>query len=238
MKKAVEKNNFSKTQFLTLLYVIFTVFGFLMLFYPQISMIRISYCLSIFAIIIGIIFLTRYLITGSFQNIDQYGFSVGVLFIVLGICALFRAQDISNYFITIIGIILIISASIKLQYAVDLKVLQDKIWSFFLVVSVLIGLCAMLVLIFPFSENKNQSFFTYTVLTSDGIISLLSMIYLSIRIKRYSKKTIDMPDEATTSDRTKASNDKEDFSEGSKNADSEKNVDSSNKSDIDSNKKE
>lgn len=188
-KETALKKNFSKNNFLILFYIIFTIFGLIMLFHPQILMIRISYGLSILSIIIGIVFIVSYLISNSYLSIDQYGFSLGVLFVILGICAFFKAKEFAQSILTMIGIILVISSVLKLQYAVDLKVLEDKIWTFFIAIAGLVGICAILILIYPFHSTNDQMFFTYIVLTADGIISLSSIIYLSFRLKHFLKNT-------------------------------------------------
>lgn len=187
-QKMEDRNSLSKNNLLILFYIIFTIFGLIMLFNPEIAMLRISYGLSILSIIIGIVFIVSYLISNSYLSMDQYGFSFGVLFVILGICAFFKANELAQSILTMLGIILVISSVLKLQYAVDLKVLEDKIWTFFIAVAGLVGICAILVLIFPFKTLNNQMTFTYIVLTADGFISLSSMTYLSIRLKHYLKK--------------------------------------------------
>lgn len=192
MKKTKEKTK--QTQGLTGVAVILcmaiinVILGVVMLFVKQIEIKTLCYILITLLIILGFGLIIKYLMTESYKNINQYGFSVGTLFVILGICGLLKVDEVAGYFIVCLGIWLLASAVIKLQYALDLKALKDMAWGFLLVVSAVIAICAICVIINPFSEDTYHTYFTYIVLTADGILSLISTTYLALRIKKYAKQ--------------------------------------------------
>lgn len=190
-KKTKDKKDSKSKSFGTYLVIgmaiIHILLGFGLLLVPQISIVEIAYLLSVLCVVIGIILIVKYFLAEAFKNINQYGFSVGVLFVILGMCALVRAKDVSRYFILCMGILVLFTAIILLQNSLDLKALQDKSFSIILVVAIVISICAVIIIINPFSTLEDLEYFTYIILIADGALSLIITFYLSIRIKRYKK---------------------------------------------------
>ena len=77
----------------------------------------------------------------------------------------------------------------KLQNAMDLKALKDRTWGVICVVSLVIVVCAVLIIMNPFSDRNYEIALTYFSLLFDGIISLFSYHYLAFRIRQNEKKS-------------------------------------------------
>lgn len=182
-----ENKEFSGTFLILFSAVINILLGMVMLFVKQIDLKTLCYIFITLLIVGGIGLIIRYLMTESYKNINQYGLSVGVLCVILGMCALVRVDKLSAYFMICLGIWLLISGIIKLQYALDLKALRDKTWFVLLIISAIISICAILIIINPFTEKIYHTYLTYILLIVDGSISLLSTAYLSLRLKKYQK---------------------------------------------------
>lgn len=166
--------------------------GLILLIFEQIELEQIVYVFSAFFVVMGIFYIVKYFIKESYKELNCYNFSAGVLLVVLGICAMVRAEKVSEYLAFCLAIILLIGAVIKLQNALDLKAIEDKYWAVFLAVAVFLIVCAVLVVLNPFEVKNNTQVFTYAMLVVDGILSLIEIFYLSARLKKRVKNELRM----------------------------------------------
>ena len=183
----IEKDGSYGTFLLLAMSVINILLGVVMLFVKQIELKTLCYIFIALLMIYGIGMIIRYLMMESYKNINQYGLSYGALLVTLGACALVRVDQVSSFFFLGLGIWLLVVGIIELQYALDLKALNDHTWLFLLIVSAIISVCAVVVIINPFQQDTYHTYFTYIMLIVDGVISLLSTAYLSLRLKKYHK---------------------------------------------------
>lgn len=166
----------------------FLLMGALLLFVPQIQIIHICYGLSGVLVFVGIIQIVHYFLAESYRNMNEYGFAIGVLGVILGMCALVRVQAIANSFLLVLGIFLLLTAIIKLQYAMDLKSMKDPVWVAAIILAALLIAGAVCVIINPFKDPELHKLVTYYLLLVDGVVGIISNIYLFIRVKLYARK--------------------------------------------------
>lgn len=162
----------------------------LLLFVPQIKLIYMCYFMCSAIMIAGIYMIVRYFMTDAFRNMNEYGFSVGVLIVVLGVCGIIRAEKLADSFVILLGIALACSGIVKLQYALDLKRMKDNIMSYIvLAISIFVICVAVLVILQPF-EGKDwfqAEIARWYVMLIDGGLGVLLFIYMAIRLKLYNK---------------------------------------------------
>lgn len=168
--------------------LVYLLLGALLIVIPELQMEYVCYGISIVLVILGIIFIVKYFLTESYKNLNQYGFSIGVFLVIIGICTLVRNEQMAKSFQLYIGVCILLTAIIKLQNAMDLKALKDRVWSVICIVSVVIMACAIIIIINPFSDRNYEIALTYFSLLFDGITSLFSYNYLAFRIRRNEKK--------------------------------------------------
>lgn len=168
--------------------LVYLLLGALLIIIPELQMEYVCYGISIVLVILGIIFIVKYFLTESYKNLNQYGFSIGVFLVIIGICTLVRNEQMARSFQLYIGVCILLTAIIKLQNAMDLKALKDRAWSVICIVSVVIMACAIIIIINPFSDRNYEIALTYFSLLFDGVISLFSYNYLAFRIKQSEKK--------------------------------------------------
>ncbi|MGN0291629.1 MAG: DUF308 domain-containing protein [Lachnospiraceae bacterium] len=168
--------------------LVYLLLGILLILIPDLQMEYVCYGISIVLVILGIVFIVKYFLTESYKNLNQYGFSIGVFFVIIGICMLLKNEQMAKSFQFYIGVCILLTAIVKLQNAMDLKALKDRAWSVIFVVSIVIMACAMLIIINPFSDRNYEVALTYFSLLFDGVISLFSYNYLAFRIKKNEKK--------------------------------------------------
>lgn len=171
--------------------VLAILLGLFLLLFPGAKIIQIVYGIGVVLIIGGIVSIVRYFMTESYRQLNCYTFSAGALMVVLGVCALLRAEIVATYLIVCLGILLLASGIIKLQHALDLEAIKDKAWIAVLLVAAAIIICGAVVLLNPFEHTADLIRFTYILLVIDGFLSLLSVLYLTIRLHRYQKQEKD-----------------------------------------------
>lgn len=177
-------NNKIATQFVISIAVIYIILGALLLFVPQIQIKTLCYLLSSILVIFGIVWIVRYFMTDAYKNINEYGFSIGVFTVILGMCALVRVEEVSNSFILFLGIAILMTSVVKLQYALDLKNLKEKTWIIMLVSALIFVICSIIIIIRPFQKKVSLFQFTYWIMIIDGIFSLLSYLFLTVIIHK------------------------------------------------------
>ena len=162
--------------------------GAALLFIPSLQLVYIIYGFLSLVVIAGIIMMIRYFMTNSYKDFNAYGFSEGTLLVILGICGLIKATALESVFYTGIGLVLIFSCVIKLQYTLDLSRMGDKLFYLLLVLVLVLTGCGIAVLLNPFTDPTKYTSFVHLLLLIDGAFSLLFMLYLALRIRAYTKK--------------------------------------------------
>ena len=78
----------------------------------------------------------------------------GIITIILGIIVITNPKAIASIIPFIIGILMIISSSAKIQYSFDLKKRNSELWVSTLVVAIITLVCGVLLIFNPFSGAK------------------------------------------------------------------------------------
>lgn len=183
-----KKSMFSAVTIATIA-VIFIAVAVLVLFVPRVEVKDICYFICGFVVVLGIYMIVRYFMTAGYEKLNEYGFSEGVLFVLLGICGLVSAERIAESFLTALGLLLLLSGVIKLQYALDLKCMGDKAWAVFFAVTIILLGCSVSVILKPFEDLKFYQNYTAYILLVDGIVEIVNIFYLNFRTKEYHRET-------------------------------------------------
>ena len=163
--------------------IIYILFGLAMIFVPQFKEIYIIYIAGAIFVIFGIVMIVKYFLTGSYRDIGKYGFSAGVLCVLIGVLMLVRTNEIAVYFSLFLGICILLTAIIKLQNAVDLKSMHNKGWFVFLLIALVFLAAAILIVLNPGGKVSQYKDVVYYILIADGVISIISPIYLVFAIR-------------------------------------------------------
>lgn len=187
-EKQKVKRSSSGSVWMILFSIIFAVLGVLLIMIPQITTLTLCYFFCAALAAFGIFLIVRYFLTESFRSLNQYGFSTGVLFVIISMCALVKADVVSGYFLIWLGVFVVISAVLLLQDCLDLIVMKDKSWPLWLIIAAAFAVCGILILLNPFTKESDYHLFTYYVMTADGAFCLIATIYLYFRIRAYEKR--------------------------------------------------
>lgn len=167
--------------------VLYIALGIAFLVVPELKVEHLCYLLAVCLILLGVIRIGEYFIRECYKNINQYGFSIGVFAIILGVCVIIRIDQFTAIFNLCLGIGILLTAIIKIQNAMDLRALEDRGFLIFLIAAVLMVIGAAVILINPFGTEATRDQFTYIVLIIDGGLSITSTTYLMLRIRGYKK---------------------------------------------------
>lgn len=168
--------------------VIYILFGLAMLFVPQFKEVYIIYIAGAILVIYGIILIVKYFMTGSYRDIGKYGFSIGVLSILVGVCMFVRSDQISPYFSLFLGACILLTSVIKLQNAVDLKSIGNRAWFVFLIIAIVFLAASIAIVLDPMGKVSAHAEYIYYILTADGAVNIISTAFLAIAIRTSGKK--------------------------------------------------
>lgn len=168
--------------------IIYILFGLAMLFVPKFKEVYIIYIAGAILTIYGIILIVKYFMTGSYRDIGKYGFSIGVLSILIGVCMFVRSDQISVYLSLFLGACILLTSVIKLQNAVDLKSIGNPAWFVFLIIAIVFLAASVAIVLDPMGKVSAHAEYIYYVLTADGAVNMISTAFLAIAIRTSRKK--------------------------------------------------
>ncbi len=183
-KKITTGTGNSGTYALLLVSLVLLVLGGLMNWGPEISPGYIFMALCSAFVITGIIGIVRYFMNDEFRRLDSYGFSAGCMMVILGVCGFVRVEEVSGYFVTIIGLTVIATGVVALQSALDLSRMKDVLWIPVLILAVVMTAAGVFVLMNTALDETVMNW----IMLLDGGASLLILLYLAIRLHFYNKE--------------------------------------------------
>ena len=170
--------------------------GAVLLIFPEVSLSTICMVIGILALIIGVINITSYFLKKGYLVENQISFSIGAAELLFGLYAVIRSTDLSFTFTQVMAICMVFDSILKLQYSTDLLRLGCKTWWLLLITAVVTAGLAMAVLLYPFETEAVKLTYTYSVLIADGVINIISIIWMKIQTKKYqSLQRTDSPSE-------------------------------------------
>ena len=126
------------------------ILGVLLFLYSELTIVSISYLIGGVLIGIGVISLLKF-ISGNKEKKNEMDIVYGIITIILGIIVITNPKAIASIIPFIIGILMIISSSAKIQYSFDLKKRNSELWVSTLVVAIITLVCGVLLIFNPFA---------------------------------------------------------------------------------------
>lgn len=160
-----------------------------LLWIPQLKITYICSAICVILMIFGIYMIVRYFLTDGYQNADAYGFSVGSLLLVLGICGLLRTDKLADSFMSLTGVGMIFIGIVLLQHGLDLIRMKDFLWIPEIVIAVVVTVASVIVVTKPFEHfwlTEYDGGFLYFMMVCGGLC-LLSTFYVIVRSLIYKK---------------------------------------------------
>ena len=203
MKKEKQRENehqtvqtaVQKDSHMTNLLVIFTALVFIalsavVLFVPNVELdpSYLCYVVGAAVIIAGIVGIVRYFVTDAYRNVNAYGFSTGTLLVILGICALLRADVLAGVIDLVLGIAVLLMGIIMLQHSLDLKRMSDAVWGLVIVLAVIVTACGVVLILKPSPIQISYDAVIWWIVFVSSALGLLVNIYTMIRVAIYTHR--------------------------------------------------
>lgn len=188
MKKAPFSGQL-RTVFTLLLPIIYIVLGALLFFIDEINTKVLAILLGGMMMVMGAALIIHYFLSHAYMDMNAYGFSIGALAIVLGVCVLIKSTAVGESLTVFLNICIMLTAIIKLQNAIQLKFLKHFMWIPVLCVSLVFIACTILITTYPFAEEAVRDKFTYIVLICDGAVSFANALLLRIVTRKHLEST-------------------------------------------------
>lgn len=129
--------------------LVLAIIGIVMIYNPQTTMQFISTILGIFFIVMGIIKLINYFVTKGNSSLFTNDIAWGIISIIIGLVVIVYSSTIENIFRIMIGIWIIYSGFTRLNLSFKLRSVSQKVWTFVLILSVLMIIGGLYVTFYP-----------------------------------------------------------------------------------------
>lgn len=141
--------NIFKSSLLTSLLLL--VLGILLVFESELTIKTISYVIGAILVAAGTFALIRY-VSNNKKGFETTELDIlyGIVTIVLGILVIANPHAIASIIPIVLGIAIIISSAIKIQYAFELKNGENDLWKTTMVIAILGTICGIVLLFNPF----------------------------------------------------------------------------------------
>lgn len=156
------------------------ILGTLLFMYSELTIVSISYVVGGLLVAIGILALIKYVNSLNKNVKNELDIIYGVGTVVLGIIVISNPKAIASIIPFVLGIIIIINSSAKLQYSLELRKINNELWTSTMIMAILTLTCGIFLVFNPF---KGAEFLTKIV---GGILFIYGMLDLisSLRIRK------------------------------------------------------
>ena len=107
--------------------------------------------IGILLLISGIASIIKYIIHP--KRLFRFELGYGILSIIAGLLAIFKPFEVATLMTILFAIWLIVSSTIKLVMALELRKIKDNTWTFDVTVAILTIILGILIIFNPFSSN-------------------------------------------------------------------------------------
>ncbi len=162
--------------------------GVVMWRFPEIEYANFYRFLGIAVVIFGLARIIRYLLRNEYRTIKSYGLSIGLLMASIGVCVFNAAERLRQASVQFIGIFVLINAVIMLQYAIQIHIMDGRMFPLAMILALLVYTFGMAAIIEP-----HNIFHIYTVGFSfgvglAGVFGLISLSLTVIRIRNLERE--------------------------------------------------
>lgn len=189
-----EKNNKTKSSMegltvVLLLSIVLIAIGAISFLYPE----RVQFAgfcrtMGVVMIAFGLVKAGLYLARGEYRNITNYDFTIGLIVASLGVCGITAAEQLGENGVQFMGILVLIDAVIMIQYALQIRIMDGKVFPFAMATAVGVYVFALLAIIEPANIfHTNESLFSILTAVS-GVLGLVSMCLVWFRSRNLTRE--------------------------------------------------
>lgn len=165
------------------------IYGIVLIIWPDISANFICYAIGVAIMLVGIIFVIRYIRKDLVRDFYRKDLVIGLIAISLGLVALLRVELVKELIPTILGIIVLFSGIVKLQNAIDMFRMKYAYWYIILILSVLNMGFGILLIVEPLWIVNVVFVLIGCGLVYSGISDLVTLFFITKTIKNMVKES-------------------------------------------------
>ena len=139
-------------------------------------------------IIFGVILMTKFFMNEEYKNPTNYGFSLGVMLLLIGGFVILNTKAIVRYTPAYVGIIILVLGIVVLQHAFAMKFMESKSFASSLIFSILIIISAVLILLDVQGIASSMDIFFSALCVCCGILCIVSMICIKVSAKNFATR--------------------------------------------------
>lgn len=187
------------------------ILGALLFFESELTIVTLSYVIGGILVAIGVIALINFISDMNKNVKNELNIVYGIGMIILGIIVISNPKGIASIIPLILGILIVINSSAKLQYSLELKKESNELWKSTMILSVFSLLCGILLVFNPFYGAKFITKVIGILLVLYAVIDITSSLRIRKTIKKIEKVIEDekIPDAEVIEDNTKNKEEKE-----------------------------
>ncbi len=176
---------------LSIFYIIFSILSYVIEKEKFLNFFQIA---GIIIILIGFFQILVYFFKKDYQKPEDYSFSFGVLYCMAGLIVATKPNLIVDNYPAVISGVVVLDATLRLQFSMNLFRLQDTQWKIHLglaIVPILLGMSIMLIKMQP---HTLQNLFSFLLLL-DAAANFYTILYYRHVMKQYNRKAMQLSKE-------------------------------------------
>ena len=176
---------------LSIFYIIFSILSYVIEKEKFLNFFQIA---GIIIILIGFFQVLIYFFKKDYQKPDDYSFSFGVLYCMAGLIVATKPNLIVDNYPNVISGVVVLDATLRLQFSMNLFRLQDRQWKIHLGLAVVPILLGMSIILIKMQPHTLQNLFSFLLLL-DAAANFYTILYYRHVMKRYNRKNIQVDEE-------------------------------------------
>ena len=176
---------------LSIFYIIFSILSYVIEKEKFLNFFQIA---GIIIVLIGFFQVLIYFFKKDYQKPDDYSFSFGVLYCMAGLIVATKPNLIVDNYPNVISGVVVLDATLRLQFSMNLFRLQDRQWKIHLGLAVVPILLGMSIILIKMQPHTLQNLFSFLLLL-DAAANFYTILYYRHVMKRYNRKNIRLDEE-------------------------------------------
>lgn len=171
----------------TLPALVYIVAGLILLICPEITTKTITYSVGVIFMVLGVAEVISYLRLEPDLASHSTGFTNGILTALIGLFIFVKSEDVMKIIPVILGFLIIVSGTFKLQHALNLYRIKVDGYKGVLIIGAINILIGIITVMNPFKTVTFLMRIMGIGLIISGVTDLGSVAYMNKEFKRYSK---------------------------------------------------
>lgn len=131
--------------------VLLMILGWLLIFKSEATVIIISYIIGGGLIALGVVALLRYIKETKENKATELDILYGIITMILGVLVISNPKTLASIIPFVLGVCIVVNSSVKIQYAMELKNDNNKLWKATMIVATLCAICGVVLIFNPFA---------------------------------------------------------------------------------------